>query len=126
MEAVAANMYFTVGKIIATSHVQGGQPPVCFAMGVAEYLVYDEVECEPSLSDIFDLSVRHKLQKVRDSIEDTVPWLSNFVTCVANEGWCWPKYFLAPMCFPAECLPDLISWSDQCMWFNTHAWAVHN
>ena len=73
VEAVAANKYYIVGKMISTSLVQGGQPPVCFAKGVAEYLVYDEIRCDPSLNDIFDLSVRHKLEKVSQRLNLTSP-----------------------------------------------------
>ena len=46
--------------MIAASLVQGGQPPVCFAQGEAEYLVYDKIKCDPLLTDF---SVRHKLEK---------------------------------------------------------------
>ena len=64
VEAVAANKYYTVGKMIATCLVQGGQPPVCFAAAIADYLVYDEIRGETSLNDIPDFTVRQKLKKV--------------------------------------------------------------
>ena len=64
VEAVAANSYYIVGKMIATCLVQGGQPPVCFAAAVADYIVFDEVKSEPSLNDIPDHTVRNKLEKV--------------------------------------------------------------
>ena len=53
-----------VEKMIATCLVQGGQPPVCFAAAVADYLVFDEVKSEPSLNDIPNHTVRNKLEKV--------------------------------------------------------------
>ena len=61
VEAVATNKYFIVGKMISTSLIQGGQPPACFAKGVADFLIFDEIRSDPSLSDIYDLSVRQKL-----------------------------------------------------------------
>lgn len=64
IEAVACNKYFVIGKMISTCLVQGGQPPVCLAPAVAEYLVYDEVRCAPDLQDVYDYSVRQKLEKV--------------------------------------------------------------
>lgn len=64
VEAVAANKYYIVGKMISTCLVQGGQPPACFAAAVADYLIYDEIKSEPSLSDIPDHNVRRKLEKV--------------------------------------------------------------
>lgn len=62
--AVTSNEYYVVGKMIATSLVQGGQPPVCFAPAIAEYLVYDKIRSEPNMNDIYDHSVREKLEKV--------------------------------------------------------------
>ena len=64
VEAVAANSYYIVGKMIGTCLVQGGQPPVCFAAAVADYIVFDEVKSEPSLNDIPDHTVWNKLEKV--------------------------------------------------------------
>ena len=50
--AVASNMFYVVGKMIAVCLVQGGQPPVCFAPAVADFLIYDEVRCDPCISDM--------------------------------------------------------------------------
>lgn len=58
-------------KMMSKSLVQGGQPPVCFAKGVAEYLVFDGIRCDPSLNDIFDPSVRHMLEKVSQRLNLT-------------------------------------------------------
>ena len=64
VEAVTRKEYYSVGKLIATCLVQGGQPPVCFAGAIADYLVYNEVRCKPCLEDISDYDVRQKLEKV--------------------------------------------------------------
>ena len=50
--------------MIAICLVHGGQPPVCFAAAVTDYFVYDEIRSEPSLDEIPDYTVRHKLGKV--------------------------------------------------------------
>lgn len=64
VEAVANNTYFIVGKLIATCIVQGGQPPVCFAKAVADFLIYNEVRSKACLEDIPDCSIRDKLRQV--------------------------------------------------------------
>ena len=64
VEAVANNNFYTIGKLIATCLVQGGQPPVCFAGAVADYLVYNEIKCQPCLDDIPDYTVQQNLKKV--------------------------------------------------------------
>ena len=64
IEAVAEGTYFTIGKLIATCLVQGGQPPVCFSSAVADFLVYNEVRAKPCLDDIPNLNVREQLAKV--------------------------------------------------------------
>ena len=65
VEALAANKYYLVGKMMSTALVQGGQPPLCFSQAVADYVIYDEIKCEPCLDDIPDCDVREKLEKVR-------------------------------------------------------------
>ncbi len=65
IEAIANNSYYVVGKMISTSIIQGGQPPVCFATPVADFLVLNEVKCSPSLKDISDINLRQMLMKVR-------------------------------------------------------------
>ena len=62
--AVASNMFYVVGIMIAVCLVQGGQPPVCFAPAVADFLIYDEVRCDPCISDIPDYNIRQAMQKV--------------------------------------------------------------
>ena len=63
-DAVAANKFFIIGRIIATCLVQGGQAPACFIKAVAEFLVYHEVRYEPHVDDITDVKVRAALMKV--------------------------------------------------------------
>lgn len=60
IQAVSNNVYYVIGKMISTSIVQGGQPPVCFARPVADFLV----KCSPDLQDIPDSTIRQKLTKV--------------------------------------------------------------
>ena len=61
VEAVANNFY-TIGKLIAPCLVQVGQPPVCFAGAVADYLLYNEIKCQPCLGDILDYTVQQNLK----------------------------------------------------------------
>ena len=68
VEAVAKNTYFTVGRLLSTCIVQGGQPPVCFSRGVADFIVYDEIRSKPCLKDIPCPSLQDKLRKVRIAI----------------------------------------------------------
>ena len=65
VEAIANNKFYIVGKMLSTCIIQGGQPPVCFSQGIADYLVYDEIRSKPCLEDIDDYAVRQKLLKVR-------------------------------------------------------------
>ena len=53
--------YFTIGKLLATCLVQGGQPTVCFSPGVAD----GEVMSNPCLKDIPSQDVQETLRKVR-------------------------------------------------------------
>ena len=64
VEAVANNTYFVVGKLIATSIVQGGQAPLCFSKAVVDFLIYDEVKSKVCLDDIPICDIRVKLRKV--------------------------------------------------------------
>ena len=62
--AVAENKYYLVGKIIATSLVQGGEPPVCFSAAVADFIVYDYVRSKPCIDDIPESDVCEAMKKV--------------------------------------------------------------
>ena len=64
VEAVATNKFYIVGKMVATCLVQGGQPPVCLAGAVADYLIYEEVQSDHCIADIPDSGIRQKLEKV--------------------------------------------------------------
>ena len=47
LEALSSNKFYVVGKMFATSIVQGGLAPFCFAKPVADFLVFgrDWVKC---------------------------------------------------------------------------------
>ncbi len=64
IEAIANDSYYVVGKIILISIIQGGQPPVCCATPVADFLVFNAVKCSPSLKDISDINLHQILLKV--------------------------------------------------------------
>ena len=64
IEALAGNKFFTVGKMLATALVQGGEPPAYFAGAVADYLVFDQVRSTVDLDDISDYEVRQCLHEV--------------------------------------------------------------
>ena len=64
IEALAANTYYIVGKMISYCLIHGRQPPVCFSQAIAEYIVYKEIRCQPSLDDIPDYIIRQKLIQV--------------------------------------------------------------
>lgn len=64
INAVTKATYFVVGKIIATSIIQAGEAPTCFAQAVADYLVYDRVVSPVCLDDIPDYEVRDCLKQV--------------------------------------------------------------
>lgn len=64
VEAVTSNTYFIIGKMIATSLVQGEPPPLCFAAAIADYLIYDEIKSGPCIDDIPNHTIRQKVQQV--------------------------------------------------------------
>ena len=64
VKAVTDATYHTVGKMIATCIIQGGEAPACFASAVADYLVYDRIRSPVCLEDISDYEVRNCFQKV--------------------------------------------------------------
>lgn len=64
VDAVATNKFYLVGKMIATCLVQGGEPPLCFAQAVADYLVFNKVMCPPCFDDIPDPEIRERLKQV--------------------------------------------------------------
>ena len=64
VEAVANNTYFTIGKLLATCLIQGGEPPACFSPGIADFIIYDEVLSNPCLKDIPSQDIQETLRKV--------------------------------------------------------------
>lgn len=62
--AVANNKFYIVGKMLASCLVQGGEPPVCFSEGVADFLVNDQITSPPCINDIPDYEVRQHILKV--------------------------------------------------------------
>ena len=62
--AVANNKFYVVGKMIASCLVQGGEPPVCFCGGVADFIVNDQITCPPCIDDIPDYEIRQYMLKV--------------------------------------------------------------
>ena len=49
------------------ARLQGGQPPVCFAHAVADYLVFDRVCSVPCIQDIANYEVQQFMEQVTDS-----------------------------------------------------------
>ena len=64
VDALMHNKYYVVGKMLATALVQGGEPPVCFAGAVADFIVFQTVKSAVNVDDIPDVAVRQCLQKV--------------------------------------------------------------
>ena len=62
--AVASNKFYTIGKMLATCLVQGGESPVCFCRANADYIVYDHITSPPCIDDIPDHEIRQLLFKV--------------------------------------------------------------
>ncbi len=42
IQGVADNHFYVIGKMISTSIVQGGQPPLCFSRAAADFIVYNK------------------------------------------------------------------------------------
>ncbi len=64
VEALGHNKFYVVGKMLAISIIQGGQPPVYFSSPVADFMVYDRVNSSVDIEDIPDFQVRQELYKV--------------------------------------------------------------
>ena len=50
--------------MIATSIIQGGPEPHCFARPVADILVYNEIHSDVDMQQINDFEIREKMKKV--------------------------------------------------------------
>ena len=64
IEAVTSNIFYIIGKILATCIVQGGEAPVCFSKAIGDYLIYDEIRSPVCLEDIAGQEIQNNLQKV--------------------------------------------------------------
>lgn len=64
INAISENKYYIIGKMIATSLIQGGQAPLCFSAAVADFMVYDSVRSKPCIEDIPDHHVREAMSEV--------------------------------------------------------------
>ena len=64
VEALSSNKFYVVGKMLATGLVQGGQPPVCFAKPVADFLAFESVKSVVDLEDIPECDIIESLKKV--------------------------------------------------------------
>lgn len=64
INAISENKYCLIGKMIATSVVQGGQPSVCFSAAIADFMVYDSIRSKPCIDDIPDHEVRQAMREV--------------------------------------------------------------
>lgn len=56
------NQFYVVDRLISTCLVQGWEAPVCFSRATADFLVYNEIKCNPCIFDIHDVVVQEKLQ----------------------------------------------------------------
>lgn len=64
IRALNNETYYLAGKMIATSIVQGGPAPHCFASPVADIIIYGEIKSIMDISEIPDIVIRDKLNKV--------------------------------------------------------------
>ena len=106
VEALAANTYYIIGKMISYCLVYGGQPPVCFSQAIAEYIIYNEIRCQPSLDDIPDHVIKQKLVQVYLVVYYLV-CCNSILKCTAEESIIlnWTDYL-------TECKGELVSPSD--------------
>ena len=64
LEALSSNKFYVVGKMFATSIVQGGLAPFCFAKPEADFLVFGTVKSAIDLKDIPDFDIMQSMIKV--------------------------------------------------------------
>ena len=69
-----ADIYYVIGKIIATSLVQGGEPPLSFSAAVADFIVYDKVCSKPCVDDIL-------VSDVHEAIRNPHAWVCLITAC---------------------------------------------
>lgn len=63
VEALAENKFYLIGKMIATSIVQGGEAPTCFAKAVADFIIFSQVQSPVCIEDISDHSIQSCLNQ---------------------------------------------------------------
>lgn len=58
IQALGANTYYAIGKMLCVCFVQGGQPPSCFSRAVADFLVHGKVTSPACIEDIPDYDIQ--------------------------------------------------------------------
>ena len=64
MKAFKENGYFTVGLMLSTIIMQGGEPPRIFSPTVCQYISGGLEKCNPTIEEVPNLAVRSSLLKV--------------------------------------------------------------
>ena len=64
VEAVENRKFYVIGKMLATTLVQGGEAPSCFSKAIADYIVYDQVRSPVDINDIPDRMIQKSLMEV--------------------------------------------------------------
>ena len=64
MKAFRENGYFTVGLMLSTIIMQGGEPPRIFSPTVCQYISGGLEKCNPTIEEVPNLAVRSSLLKV--------------------------------------------------------------
>ena len=77
--ALSNGCYRTAGLMIATSIIQGGPAPHCFATLVADILVYGKVQSDANMSEIINVEIREKMEKASDVCKCCVLVVTDFL-----------------------------------------------
>jgi hypothetical protein len=64
MKSLRDNDYFTVGVMLSTIVLQGGEPPRIFSPAICQYMACGLEKFAPSIEEIPDTAVRASLDKV--------------------------------------------------------------
>lgn len=75
--------YFYVGKVLSMSLIHGGPAPSFFSEPVADYILYGLEKVAVNISDVYDYSMKQKLQKVNNDRYSVVIIL--FLFCISVE-----------------------------------------
>jgi hypothetical protein len=54
----------TLGQMLATMIIQGGQHPRIFSPSICDYIAHGLDKCKPSIEEIYDGTVRNSLKMV--------------------------------------------------------------